>query len=86
MLYISTGDGGYANDWGIGHNPADGNGQDMDSKHGKILRLDVNTPGAETEIYASGLRNPWRCSFDMADGIDALLRRRAAEQRSRKST
>ena len=30
MLYISTGDGGYANDWGIGHNPADGNGQDMD--------------------------------------------------------
>ena len=68
MLYISTGDGGYANDWGIGHNPATGNGQDMNSLLGKILRVDVNTPGAEPEIYASGLRNPWRCSFDMADG------------------
>jgi hypothetical protein len=68
MLYISTGDGGYANDWGIGHNVTEGNGQDMESMHGKILRLDVNTPGAEPEIYASGLRNPWRCSFDMADG------------------
>lgn len=68
MLYISTGDGGYANDWGIGHNPATGNGQDMSDLHGKILRVDVNTPGAQPEIYASGLRNPWRCSFDMADG------------------
>jgi glucose/arabinose dehydrogenase len=28
MLYISTGDGGYANDWGIGHNVTEGNGQD----------------------------------------------------------
>ncbi|HET9735284.1 MAG TPA: PQQ-dependent sugar dehydrogenase, partial [Burkholderiales bacterium] len=28
MLYVSMGDGGYANDWGIGHNPAIGNGQD----------------------------------------------------------
>ena len=68
MLYISTGDGGYANDWGIGHNVTEGNAQDMESLNGKILRLDVDTPGAEPEIYASGLRNPWRCSFDMADG------------------
>jgi hypothetical protein len=68
MLYISTGDGGYANDWGIGHNVTEGNGQDMEDMHGKILRIDVDTPGAEAEIYASGLRNPWRCSFDMADG------------------
>ena len=29
MLYISTGDGGYANDWGIGHNVPTGNGQDL---------------------------------------------------------
>ena len=28
-LYISTGDGGYANDWGIGHNVTEGNGQDL---------------------------------------------------------
>jgi glucose/arabinose dehydrogenase len=83
-LYIATGDGGYANDWGIGHNPAIGNGQDLTNILGKILRIDVNVePGsaepyaipadnpfannqeALPEIYAYGLRNPWRCSFDM---------------------
>jgi len=68
MLYISTGDGGYANDWGIGHNVTEGNGQDMDTPLGKILRVNVDDPTAEPETYASGLRNPWRCSFDMADG------------------
>jgi glucose/arabinose dehydrogenase len=83
-LYISTGDGGYANDWGIGHNVTEGNGQDLLDLHGKILRIDVN--GSENgnnyaipddnpfvgqeatampEIWALGLRNPWRCSFDM---------------------
>jgi hypothetical protein len=84
MLYISTGDGGYANDWGIGHNVTEGNGQDLLSLHGKILRIDVNKSengmnygipadnplvGQEAtsmpEIWAYGLRNPWRCSFDM---------------------
>lgn len=83
MLYISTGDGGYANDWGIGHNVTEGNGQDMSVLHGKILRIDVNGSGdgknyaipadnpfvgndeAAPEIWAYGLRNPWRCSFDM---------------------
>jgi len=77
MLYISTGDGGYANDWGIGHNVTTGNGQDKRSLHGKILRLDVNKPDlipadnpfvgqndALPQIWAIGLRNPWRCSFD----------------------
>ena len=68
LLYLSTGDGGYAQDWGIGHNPETGNGQDMESLNGKILRLNVDDPNADWEIYASGLRNPWRCSFDMADG------------------
>ena len=78
-LYLSTGDGGYANDWGIGHNVTIGNGQDMKSLHGKILRLDVdkddyipadnpflNRADTEPLIWASGLRNPWRCSFDTA--------------------
>ena len=41
FLYISTGDGGYANDWGIGHNVTKGNGQDLTSLNGKILRIDV---------------------------------------------
>lgn len=86
MLYISTGDGGYANDWGIGHNVTDGNGQDLSVLHGKILRIDVNSAAdgnnysvpadnpfvdndeAAPEIWAYGLRNPWRCSFDMDDG------------------
>jgi glucose/arabinose dehydrogenase len=80
LLYISTGDGGYANDWGIGHNVTMGNGQDLASLNGKILRVDVNKGGAYgvpsdnpfvgksdamPEIYAYGFRNPWRCSFDM---------------------
>jgi hypothetical protein len=84
MLYISTGDGGYANDWGIGHNVLEGNGQDLLDLHGKILRIDVDGSSdgqnyaipsdnpfvgqeatALPEIWAYGLRNPWRCSFDM---------------------
>ncbi|MGR3510511.1 MAG: PQQ-dependent sugar dehydrogenase, partial [Sulfitobacter sp.] len=86
MLYISTGDGGYANDWGIGHNVTEGNGQDLSNLHGKILRIDVNQGSdgnnysipednpfvdndeAAPEIWAYGLRNPWRCSFDTEDG------------------
>ena len=82
MLYVSTGDGGYANDWGIGHNVTEGNGQDMADLHGKMLRIDVDgstdgkpygipednpfadDPLAQPEIWAYGLRNPWRCSFD----------------------
>lgn len=79
-LYISVGDGGYANDWGIGHNVTEGNGQDLNVLHGKILRIDVdkgdpygiprdnpfvNRDDAREEIYAYGFRNPWRMSFDM---------------------
>ncbi|MBT4486216.1 MAG: hypothetical protein HOK30_20745 [Rhodospirillaceae bacterium] len=80
MLYASMGDGGYANDYGLGHNPVSGNGQDLGSKNGKILRIDVNSEegyavpkdnpfvgneDALDEIWAYGFRNPWRCSFDM---------------------
>ena len=57
MLYISTGDGGYANDWGIGHNVTEGNGQDMTSKHGKILRIDVNSSDGKT--YGIPADNPF---------------------------
>jgi glucose/arabinose dehydrogenase len=84
-LYISTGDGGYANDWGIGHHVTKGNGQDLGTLLGKILRIDVNTgePYAipkdnpfvgrsevRPEIWAYGFRNPWRCSFDMGGDRD----------------
>ncbi len=78
-LYVSTGDGGYANDWGIGHNVTEGNGQDLTTRKGKILRLNtdgsapsdnpfVGNADARDESWAYGLRNPWRCSFDMKDG------------------
>lgn len=85
-LYISMGDGGYANDWGIGHNPITGNGQDMTTNLGKILRIDVDARTGDKpygvpsdnpfvgkkdinpEIWASGLRNAWRCSFDTGSG------------------
>lgn len=60
-LWIGTGDGGSADD-------PDDLAQDPDSLLGKMLRLDVDTPGAEPEIWADGLRNPWRYSFDPATG------------------
>ena len=75
-LYIGTGDGGSAGD------PL-GNGQSLNTLLGKILRLDVDggepyvipadNPYAGSgevypEIWASGLRNPWRFAFDRATG------------------
>ncbi len=79
-LYIAVGDGGNAND--EGKRPEMGNAQDPHSVLGKILRIDVNrgvpygipsdnpwSDGAQgrPEVYAWGLRNPWRMSFDMGD-------------------
>jgi glucose/arabinose dehydrogenase len=76
-LYISVGDGGGGNDNGPGH-VEDGNGQDITQNLlGSILRIDVNTPGTYQipsdnpfvgsdgldEIFAYGLRNPYRFSF-----------------------
>jgi len=78
-LYISVGDGGWANDVAIGHTPRTGNGQDLKTNLGKILRIDVNSgdpysipkdnpfvgrTDALPEIWAYGLRNVWRMSFD----------------------
>lgn len=73
-LYIASGDGGGGGD----RHGSIGNGQDLGSLLGKILRIDVNgdpykipadnpfvnTSGAKKEIWAYGLRNPWRISFD----------------------
>jgi glucose/arabinose dehydrogenase len=75
-LYIAMGDGGNAND--RGKRPDTGNGQNLDTLLGKILRIDVNKGQpygipqdnpfvggkGKPEIYAYGLRNPWGISFD----------------------
>lgn len=77
FLYIASGDGGNGNGKGIGHSEI-GNSQDLTNLLGKILRIDVNHgdpyaipsdnpfqgEGHRKEIFALGLRNPWRISFD----------------------
>jgi glucose/arabinose dehydrogenase len=59
-LYVGMGDGGSAGD------PQD-RGQNVRTPLGKILRVKLGaTP--EVTIYAKGLRNPWRFSFDRSTG------------------
>ena len=74
-LYLGLGDGGSGGD------PL-GNAQNLDSLLGKLLRLDVDSGdpyaippdnpyaqgGGAPEIWTSGLRNPWRFSFDRLTG------------------
>ncbi len=74
-LYIATGDGGSGGD------PLN-SGQRLDTLLGKLLRLDVdsgvpyaipednpfNAGEGLPEIWALGLRNPWRFTFDRSSG------------------
>ncbi|OOQ59752.1 glucose dehydrogenase [Mucilaginibacter pedocola] len=78
-LYISSGDGG-----GQGDKHGEfGNGQNLNTWLGKILRVDVNTANGylvpksnpfvgkadrKPEIWAYGFRNPYRLSFDKLTG------------------
>ena len=75
FLYIAFGDGGSGGD-------PENRAQDLTTLLGKLLRIDVHgappyipasnpfvsTPGARGEIWAYGLRNPWRFSFDRQTG------------------
>lgn len=74
-LYAGLGDGGSAGD------PLDA-GQSLNTLLGKLLRFDVDgsqpyaipadnpfaVGGGEAEIWAYGLRNPWKIAFDRATG------------------
>ncbi len=73
FLYIGLGDGGSAGD-------PNNNAQSLNTFLGKLLRIDVNSGdpygipadnpfakgGGSPEIWAYGLRNPWRFAFDSA--------------------
>ena len=81
-LYIAMGDRGE----GAGGEPLGNNfshiAQNLNSLHGKILRIDVDGAvpyaipadnpfadgGGAAEIFAWGFRNPWRASFDRLTG------------------
>lgn len=83
MLWIGMGDGGAGGDQGTGH-ASGGNGQSRETLLGKLLRIDPTpgggrqysippdnpfaAGGGRAEIWAYGLRNPWRFSFDALTG------------------
>jgi glucose/arabinose dehydrogenase len=58
MLYISTGDGGNADDQGVGH-LAGGNAQNLRVPLGKILRIDVDRRNSSNGAYGIPADNPF---------------------------
>ncbi len=94
FLYFTLGDGGGAHD-GLADDPPShgpiGNGQNIETALGSILRIDVDSPPQNPlpyaippdnpfvglpgvdEIYAYGMRNPYKFSFDDGPGGDGSL-------------
>jgi glucose/arabinose dehydrogenase len=77
MLYIAMGDGGSGGD-------PQGHGQNLNTLHGAILRIDIDggdpyaipadnpfatRVDARPEIWGYGVRNPWRIDFDTPEGL-----------------
>ena len=76
MLYVAPGDGRCCGD-------PQNNAQNLGTLLGKVLRIDVRAlpytipagnpfigqAGARAEIWAYGLRNPWRYAFDVPSGM-----------------
>ena len=76
MLYLAPGDGGCCGD-------PQNNAQNTATLLGKVLRIDVRTlpytipagnpyigrAPARPEVWATGLRNPWRFAFDAPGGM-----------------
>ncbi|HZK29967.1 MAG TPA: PQQ-dependent sugar dehydrogenase [Methanoregula sp.] len=58
-LYLALGDGGRSDDTGTGHTPGTGNAQDRTKLYGKIIRIDVDSPGAGEKMYAIPPDNPF---------------------------
>ncbi len=58
-LYLALGDGGGADDKGMGHVPDMGNAQDPTQLLGKIIRIDIDHPGENGRAYAIPSDNPF---------------------------
>ncbi|HEU4430759.1 MAG TPA: PQQ-dependent sugar dehydrogenase, partial [Myxococcota bacterium] len=71
LLYVSTGEGGNADDEGVGHGP-NGNAQDLGVPLGKILRIDVNGTSSSNGQYGIPESNPFVSSAGALPEIFAL--------------
>jgi glucose/arabinose dehydrogenase len=60
-LYVGMGDGGSGGD-------PEKRAQNLKSRLGKLLRVNPTRAGSAWQIVGYGLRNPWRFSFDRANG------------------
>jgi glucose/arabinose dehydrogenase len=74
-LYISVGDGGAGNDVADGHGPT-GNGQNINTVHGSILRIDPLDPMTTLSVNHTSANGNYRIPIDnpflFVDGVDEI--------------